>query len=186
MSAPARQAAAVSTRPPPAGGRKDSGTQALAQEGIDMTWTSDRVELLKMRFDAGLSCGQIAREIGVSRNAVIGKINRLGLARLKNVVARQPERRTAASVRPPRIITQHQILKVVRAEPQARVEETLIESGQRCSLFELNEAKCRWPISDPGTATFGFCGNEPVKGLPYCAGHARMAYQPAARQRLRA
>jgi GcrA cell cycle regulator len=151
-----------------------------------MTWTTERVELLKVRFDAGLSCGQIAREIGVSRNAVIGKINRLGLARIKNVVAGQSERRSAARTRRPRLVTQHQILVAVRAEPQAPVEDTPIHSEHRCSLFELNEAKCRWPISDPGTASFGFCGNQTVKGLPYCAAHARLAYQPASRQRMRA
>jgi hypothetical protein len=37
--------------------------------------------------------------------------------------------------------------------------------------------KCRWPISNPGAEDFCFCGNEPVKGLPYCPGHARIAYR---------
>ena len=41
------------------------------------TWTTERVELLKSRFDAGLSCREIAADIGVSRNAVIGKLSRL-------------------------------------------------------------------------------------------------------------
>ena len=45
------------------------------------TWTSERIELLKRCLHAGLSCGQTAREIGVTRNAVIGKMNRLGLSR---------------------------------------------------------------------------------------------------------
>ena len=52
-----------------------------------MTWTEERVALLKARVDAGLTCAQIAREIGVSRNAVIGKVSRLGLSR---VVVVQP------------------------------------------------------------------------------------------------
>jgi GcrA cell cycle regulator len=55
------------------------------------TWTSERIELLKRCLHAGLSCGQIAREIGVTRNAVIGKINRLGLSRPKDVIGRQLE-----------------------------------------------------------------------------------------------
>jgi len=151
-----------------------------------MTWTTERVEQLKMHFDAGLSCGQIARQIGVSRNAVIGKLNRLGLARAKPAIVRPAERRSAPRLPRPQLVTQHQILVTLRAEPRVAVDEPAIPAGQHCSLFELNEGKCRWPISEPGSAGFCFCGNEPVKGLPYCAGHARMAYHPAARQRLRA
>jgi GcrA cell cycle regulator len=41
----------------------------------------------------------------------------------------------------------------------------------------LSQGKCRWPISHPGAEDFCFCGNEPVKGLPYCLGHARIAYR---------
>ena len=59
------------------------------------TWTSERIELLKRCFHAGLSCGQTAREIGVTRNAVIGKMNRLGLSRPKDVIGRQLEQRRA-------------------------------------------------------------------------------------------
>ena len=47
------------------------------------TWTDERLELLQGHFAAGLTCRQIAAEIGVSRNAVIGKLSRLGLTRDK-------------------------------------------------------------------------------------------------------
>jgi GcrA cell cycle regulator len=57
------------------------------------TWTSERIELLKRYLQSGLSCGQIAREIGVTRNAVIGKRNRLGLSRPKDVIGRQLEQK---------------------------------------------------------------------------------------------
>ena len=67
------------------------------------TWSSERIELLKRCFHAGLSCSQIAREIGVTRNAVIGKMNRLGLSRPKDVVARQLEQRHNARLARPAI-----------------------------------------------------------------------------------
>jgi transposase-like protein len=66
------------------------------------TWTSERIELLKRYLQAGLSCGQIAREIGVTRNAVIGKRNRLGLSRPKDVIGRRLEQRRAARLARPK------------------------------------------------------------------------------------
>jgi GcrA cell cycle regulator len=64
-------------------------------------------------------------------------------------------------------------------EPEPGLVENIIPIGQRCSLIELNDGKCRWPIGDPGTAEFFFCGGIPVEGLPYCNYHSRVAYQPA-------
>jgi GcrA cell cycle regulator len=142
------------------------------------TWTAERLEQLKSRFDAGLSCGEIAREIGVSRNAVIGKINRLRLSRVQGATTRQRPRKA-----PLRLVTQHDILTALRAQPPPPAEQAPIHHGFRCSLVELGKGTCRWPISDPGARDFGFCGDKSVDGLPYCASHARIAYQPAAAQR---
>jgi GcrA cell cycle regulator len=146
------------------------------------TWNSERIEQLKSCFDAGLSCGQIAREIGVTRNAVIGKLSRLGLSRPRAARPRPPERKPANSWRP-RLVTQHRILETVRAQ-SVLTAEVAIPDGPGCSLLELSQGSCRWPIDDPCASGFLFCGIAPVKGLPYCARHARIAYQSAAsRQR---
>jgi len=155
------------------------------------TWSSERIELLKRCFHAGLSCSQIAREIGVTRNAVIGKMNRLGLSRPKDVIGRQLERRRAARAARPKtrrtwgpkhpslnIFAEHETLIAAFTGPQLHAEDIPIYNGRGCTLLELGEGKCRWPISNPGTEDFCFCGNEPVKGLPYCVGHARIAYRP--------
>src|SRR5262249_9261437 len=135
----------------------------------------------------------IAREIGVTRNAVIGKMNRLGLSRPKDVIGRQLERgRAARPARPktpgtwhpkrPRlnIFARHEVLIAAFPGPQPRAEDIPIYTGRGCTLLELSQQKCRWPISNPGGKGFCFCGNEPVKGLPYCPGHARIAYRPTA------
>jgi len=146
------------------------------------TWTVERIELLKSHFAAGLSCREIADAIGVSRNAVIGKLNRLNLTREKKP-RRAPQSEDRAQKRPrsvPRM--QYQILRKLYAEAPPAIEET-IESQHRCSLLELSKEKCRWPISTPGLADFSFCGNRPLDGLPYCAGHTRLAYQGGYRQR---
>ena len=68
-----------------------------------------------------------------------------------------------------------------KATPPA--EDIPIYNGRGCTLLELSQGKCRWPISNPGAEDFCFCGNEPVKGLPYCLGHARIAYRSVGRQR---
>lgn len=149
------------------------------------TWTEERIQLLKQHFEAGLTCREIAAEIGVSRNAVIGKISRLALVRDNGGDARRvmrAETRDGARVRPiPKL--RRRILKAVQSDP-AQTVVTLVEQApatveNACSLFELTKERCRWPISTPGAADFCFCGSTPVEGLPYCANHSRLAYRVA-------
>jgi GcrA cell cycle regulator len=149
------------------------------------TWTAERVELLKSRFEAGLSCREIAGDIGVSRNAVIGKLSRLNLTREKSGDAQRPARKAVAKGRRPRTVPKlhYQVLLAIYAEPQPAADEP-IHNEHCCSLLELSEERCRWPISTPGAEDFCFCGNTPVEGLPYCAGHTRLAYRPGSRQRV--
>jgi GcrA cell cycle regulator len=76
------------------------------------------------------------------------------------------------------------MLEALYGEPRPATVDEPIQSGQGCSLLELSEKRCRWPISTPGLADFCFCGNTPLEGLPYCAGHTRLAYRPGSRQRV--
>jgi GcrA cell cycle regulator len=150
------------------------------------TWTDERFERLKNLFEAGLTCREIADELGVSRNAVIGKLNRLNLTRDTSVGARRAAPKDAAKASRPKAIPrlQYQLLKAVYGEARPAADNAPIESGHCCSLLELSEKRCRWPISTPGEADFRFCGNTPLDGLPYCAGHTRLAYRPGSRQRV--
>ena len=163
--------------------RKLGISRMLANEP---TWTAERVELLKNRFEAGLSCREIANDIGVSRNAVIGKLSRLNLTREKSGDARRPPRKDAARGTRPKTVPrlQYRMLQALYGEPQPAADNAPIHDGHTCSLLELSEQRCRWPISTPGAADFCFCGNMPIEGLPYCAGHTRLAYRPGSRQRV--
>src|SRR4029453_18774277 len=76
-------------------------SKAINMSANCATWTSERIELLKRCLQAGFSCGQTAREIGVTRNAVIGKMNRLRLSRPKDVIGRQLEQRRATRLARP-------------------------------------------------------------------------------------
>jgi GcrA cell cycle regulator len=169
----------------------------LTGERKDMSWTDERVELLKKPWADGLSASQIAAELGgITRNAVIGKVHRLGLsgrAKAPSSATPRPRKPRAPShvlrmgrpaMRGNTALARH-ALAVYELEPEAEPEplENIIPIGQRCSLLELSDAKCRWPIGDPGTSDFFFCGGKPIGELPYCAYHARMAYQPAGDRR---
>src|ERR1700732_1439696 len=107
------------------------------------TWTEERLELLKSRFAEGLTCREIADDIGVSRNAVIGKISRLNLSRQEGANEGFSERKETPKARPPRnpSSSQRQILKTLRPKPaaaEAPLEAPLL-GEHRCSLLELNE-----------------------------------------------
>jgi GcrA cell cycle regulator len=143
------------------------------------TWTEERLELLKSCFEAGLSCREIADRIGVSRNAVIGKISRLNLKRQKAGPVRKEAAR-AASGRPA-LRFRRQFLRAITTASDMPEPEAPVHNGHTCSLFELSAQTCRWPISTPGADDFCFCGNQPVQGLPYCPGHSRLAYRVSAR-----
>jgi len=151
---------------------------SIAQTNIQQTWTTDRIEALKVHFQAGLSCREIANEIGVSRNAVIGKISRLSLVRDKDGMQRPAKKAQPSAPRPRGAQRLRQILlKSFPAAVEPEAPETPIHNGHTCSLYELSKETCRWPISTPGQDDFCFCGNTPIEGMPYCAGHSRMAYK---------
>ncbi|MBR0695804.1 GcrA family cell cycle regulator [Bradyrhizobium lablabi] len=148
---------------------------------IQPTWTPERVEQLKSYFEAGLSCRDIAFSIGVSRNAVIGKLSRLNLTRGTAGAERRPRKRSGEHPRKQTAKQQLLMLRSAYGDPQE--EDAPVVSANSCSLLELSEQRCRWPISTPGADDFCFCGNTPLGGLPYCLGHYRLAYQFGPRQR---
>jgi GcrA cell cycle regulator len=150
---------------------------------IETSWTMERIALLKDRVCAGFSCGQIARELGVSRNAVIGKTNRLGLSRFKNAVPGHSNQGRHNGGARPQTVGQRE-LQALWASSQLAFTESAEEHTTACSLCELAQWQCRWPLGDPSSANFGFCGNKAVPGLPYCPAHAQMAYRPRTRSAL--
>src|ERR1700733_8539182 len=158
-----------------------------------MTWTDDRVEQLKKLWEGGLSASQIAAELGnVTRNAVIGKVHRLGLSgRAKSPSSAAPRPRKARPaqqmVRVSRPVSRGNTALAhafeVELEPDPIAYDNVVPMSQRLSLLELNEAPCHWPIGDPSSSEFFFCGGKALTSLPYCAHHSRIAYQPTGDRR---
>src|SRR5258707_11485615 len=150
-----------------------------------MSWTEERVELLKTLWADGLSASQIAAELGgVTRNAVIGKVHRLGLSgRAKSPSSTVPRVRKArpASMRPrmrfngnTALMPSYEAEFETDADPLAHV----VPMGPRVSITELSEATCRWPIGDPGAEDFAYCGSQTQAALPYCPHHPALALHP--------
>ena len=151
------------------------------------TWTPERVERLRSCVVTGLTCSQIAAQIGVSRNAVIGKLHRLGLSsgRPPGGAARSCPPRAAR----PRAPSQRRLLRLMwsNGAPAAggnasAASVAAVDSAQPCSLLDLDRGKCRWPLEVSGAGDLTFCGNVAPDGISYCAGHARMAYRAPARR----
>jgi GcrA cell cycle regulator len=204
-----------------------------------MSWTDERVETLKRMWAEGQSASQIAKELGgVTRNAVIGKVHRLGLSNrvsggkddgedevasaptaVKPVpvaeVRPEPAPRAEAPAAAPRAVPERPAASAAPAAPASNVtplplRKAIVPAGQplppqpsaneishealasvrevekrakRLTLMELTERTCKWPVGDPATEDFWFCGLPSVAGKPYCEAHVGVAFQPMSARR---
>lgn len=136
-------------------------------------WTQDRTERLKRLWLNGLSASQLARKLGgVSRSAVLGKLHRLGLTGrggaprpLVRKVASGPTTTRKAAPTQSRAAARVAVSKPSPAEP-----------GLVRDLAALGPGDCRWPIGDPASPDFSFCGRPTLRSEPYCPGHDRAAH----------
>ena len=139
-----------------------------------MSWTDERVALLKKLWGEGKTAAEIAKELGgVTRNAVIGKAHRLKLSNRLSPIQqnnKKPAPKPVEEKTPPRKI----------ANDPAPYDMKI----KGVSLAALKEKMCRWPIGDPKDEDFRFCGCQAIAGLPYCGEHAKIAYQAATRNRI--
>ena len=199
-----------------------------------MSWTDERVETLKRMWNEGQSASQIAKELGgVTRNAVIGTVHRLGLsnrvggkddedlppapaaavaaakadpaprvdaapraepapARAAAPVADRPAAAPATNVTPLPVrkaivpagqpLPPQPSLNEISPEALASVRE-VEKRARKLTLMELTERTCKWPIGDPATPDFWFCGLPSQPGKPYCEAHVGVAFQPMSARR---
>ncbi len=190
-----------------------------------MSWTDDRVELLKKMWGEGQSASQIAKELGgVTRNAVIGKVHRLGLSNragsngataAKTEAKSKPaapkpkaaapkakvEPKTEPAIKPvppsenkSNLPARKQIIPAgqplppqpsaneISPEALAKVNE-VEKKAKKIGLMELTERTCKWPVGDPATENFWFCGLPVQQGKPYCEAHVGVAFQPMSSRR---
>ena len=186
-----------------------------------MSWTDERVETLKAMWSEGKSASQIAKELGgVTRNAVIGKVHRLGLSNrvggidppdeelleglaedpapepLPEAEPAEPQPASPTTARPgtakdpaPAVrqkpgqpMPPQPAASEISAEALANLAE-VAKKARRLTLMQLNERTCKWPVGDPATDDFWFCGLPAVPGKPYCETHVAVAFQPMSARR---
>lgn len=198
-----------------------------------MSWTDERIELLRKRWSEGHSASQIATELGgVTRNAVIGKVHRLKLeSRIKAAptaaeakvetppaaprtleavpqvaaapvvetvrvqaesaprlviasqthIARQPSVRAVGAT----ALKMDEEIEAVatHVEDEDRQSAEIVPISRNLTLIQLSERTCKWPLGDPLSPDFRFCGNHSGEASPYCKYHARLAFQPVSERR---
>lgn len=188
-----------------------------------MSWTDERVETLKTMWNEGKSASQIAKELGgVTRNAVIGKVHRLGLSN-RTAPAKAPAKEPAkakaapkakakpakeaapkAKAKPaPKAAAPAEPKEAARPKPPVpagqplppqpstseispetlKSMEELEKKAKKLTLMQLTERTCKWPIGDPATDDFWFCGHPSQPGKPYCETHVSVAFQPMSSRR---
>ena len=196
-----------------------------------MSWTDERVETLKRMWAEGQSASQIAKELGgVTRNAVIGKVHRLGLSNRngpesqetaaagESAATSKPAKPAAAKPAPaepaapkePAAAPQDAAPANAPSNAPVALRKPIVPAGQplppqpgpneispealasvrevekrarKLTLMELTEKTCKWPIGDPATDDFWFCGLQAMPGKPYCEAHVGVAFQPMSARR---
>ena len=195
-----------------------------------MAWSDERVAILKKMWLEGSSASEIAKELGnITRNAVIGKVHRLGMSNrdtnnLKSSSGTSNAKKSVRRGRPPKVNKEekkrgrpHKLkdpgdfpgtLNVTEKSTTSSAKEMRLDENKtkvasdlseetlqnilkvemkskKISLMELTERTCKWPIGDPATDTFWFCGHESEPGKPYCKTHISIAFQPITQRRSR-
>jgi len=157
-------------------------------KGLAMGWTDERVTLLRKLWAEGLSASQIAKQLGgVTRNAVIGKVHRLGLA--GRATPSRPAKRPVRTARPRIVGPTAPRMRPTSTLPSVvipHLEPVRFEDGKAASVLTLSDTMCKYPIGDPTDPDFAFCGRGSAASGPYCADHARLAYQPSQAKKRRA
>lgn len=149
-----------------------------------ITWTDDRVEVLSKLWRDGLSASQIARDLGhgITRNAVIGKVHRLGLTGRAAPHVPGAGRADQRRERKGRLSRRPQPIRRLPPSLAVASERELPATGL-ASVVSVRWGQCRWPMGEPGSDDFCLCGRPSARGA-YCGPHGALAYRPVERNHL--
>lgn len=155
-----------------------------------MVWTDEKVKLLVQLWESGQSITQIGKALGMTRNAVVGKAHRIGLAKRASPIMRsekpaQPRvapahggghSAHAAAPSPAPRPAPVRVKEEHAASPAPAHQGNQLTPAMLAALTPATGPRCKWPIGDPKTADFDFCSHVALPGKPYCAAHCAQAY----------
>lgn len=191
-------------------------------------WDNATLKKLKALTGKGLSTSEIGKRLGMSKNAVVGKLNRLGwnlkaggtaaaasakldaaakkpakkaVAAKKTAAVKEPAKTKKApapkvAVKKPAATSVKKTAPAKTTTAPAKNEKTPVKSSAKgekslnknlamhqriiqhsLEMANLKPNQCRWPIGDPDSENFHFCGETVFVGKPYCYEHCKQAYQ---------
>ena len=188
-------------------------------------WDSNMLKKLKALVGKGLSTSEMGKKLGMSKNAVVGKLNRLGWnakateSAPKKEAKAEPTKKTATKKSEPKttaktttkqtVVAKKTVkkaaekkatkvkkdteIKKVKVAKPVKEEKTVVKTASKknkkdlalhelliqhaLQMANLKPNQCRWPIGDPDSDNFHFCGETVFAGKPYCYEHCRQAYQ---------
>lgn len=148
-----------------------------------MIWTEEVVEELKRMWDRGMTTGQIAKALNVTKNSIIGKVHRLCLTARPSPIKKSDiaskERKNAknsSTTKEKHKQTKESSAKAATTKETKSVEKPEIVEKTNIPLVKLDNHTCRWPMGDPRDDDFCFCGKRIRTGQTYCEEHAAVAY----------
>lgn len=151
-----------------------------------MVWTDEKVKLLVQLWESGQSITQIGKALGMTRNAVVGKAHRIGLAKRASPIMRsekpaQPRPAPSHQAGPPAaprapVQVKTEPAAAPQATPAGQAPQAQLTPAMLAALTPSTGPRCKWPIGDPKSSEFDFCDHVALPGKPYCAQHCAMAY----------
>ncbi|MHA1550017.1 MAG: GcrA family cell cycle regulator [Alphaproteobacteria bacterium] len=142
-----------------------------------MSWTSTRIAKLKKLWEKGLSTTEIGTKLGFSKNAVVGKAHRLGL-KSRQATTKKIKRKIAPK------ISKGAPAKNIRENSSSENKTSIKKSQSKIiSILDLKPGMCRWPMEDPRSDEFSFCGEPTFGKKPYCLKHCSQAYTLVAKDK---
>lgn len=154
-----------------------------------MIWTDEAVEELKRMWDRGMTTGQIAKALNVTKNSIIGKVHRLCLTArpspIKKSASEQKEKKVTKNETPAKEKGKDSLKRQAKAPIKESETKPIVKpvvETTNIPLVKLDNHTCRWPMGDPRDDDFCFCGKRIRTGQTYCEEHAAVAYVKAGKK----
>lgn len=152
-------------------------------------WNEELEQKLEEYWMEGLTTSEIGAKLGFTKNAVIGKVHRLGLPKRENCIKKSQKSAPVNDSNTTKVVSKHkqrdpgdrrrsvvnhQITSDKSIKPKCHcIHEN---SHEGVGLFELTHNMCHWPVGDPKSEDFHFCGHHTQDGEIYCGFHKALAY----------